>query len=137
MLWRTMYPANYIAADDLPDDKEFTWTISAVVAAEVELEYKGKRKKERKLIISFAKLDEEAKKKGETPKRYMPCKTVARVIGRAFGQDTDQWVGKKLTLFRTRGNYFGEEDMPCVRIQDPRGRLECVNGRYRSKQKDR
>lgn len=137
MLWRTMYPANYIAADDLPDGKEFTWTISAVSADDLEqVNDSGKKKKERKLIISFAELDAKAQKTGEPVKRYIPCKGVARVIGRAYGQDTKSWLEKQLTIFRTTGNYFGDKEMPCIRILDPRGKLECVRGRYRMKKRE-
>jgi hypothetical protein len=124
MLWRTMYPANYLAADDLPDGKDFTWTISAVAADDLEqVSDSDKRKKERKLVISFAELDAKAEKKGEKPKRYIPCKTVARLVGRAYGQDTESWLKKQLTLFRTTCTSFGDPETPCVRITDPRGRL--------------
>lgn len=122
MLWRTMFPANFISSDDLPDGKEFTWTISAVVGDDVrKITDKGKQKKERLLIISFAELEAKAEREGKPSKRYIPCKTVARLIGRTYGPEVKDWIEKPLTLFRTTCRAWGNPVEPCLRILDPSG----------------
>jgi hypothetical protein len=123
MLWRTMFPSAYIAADDLPEGREFTWHISAVVADDVQkVNDRGSSRKERKLIISFSELDAKAKKEGGEPKRYIPCKTVAKLIARAYGPETDAWIGKPVTVFREiLPQSFGEKNVPAIRARIPEG----------------
>ncbi len=52
----------------------------------------------------------------ETDKGLILNKTNARTIGLAHGNEMDEWTGKKVTLFATTCEAFGDR-VPCVRIR--------------------
>jgi hypothetical protein len=81
-----LYPSRFIKADHLLKGPQ-TYTIKSVVIQELESE-KGF---EKKAIVSFA----------ETEMDWV-CPTVNGVCLRAmFGDDLDDWVGKRVTLYAT------------------------------------
>jgi len=81
-----LYPSRFIKADHLLKGPQ-TYTIKSVVIQELESE-KGP---EKKAIVSFA----------ETEMDWV-CPTVNGVCLRAmFGDDLDDWIGKRVTLYAT------------------------------------
>lgn len=53
----------------------------------------------------------------ETDKGFILNKTNARSIGLSHGNEMDDWVGKKVTLFATSTDAFGKKNVPCVRVR--------------------
>jgi hypothetical protein len=47
-------------------------------------------------------------------------KTCARVIKKAFGPETDSWVGKRIELYPTTCESFGDV-VECIRVRIPNG----------------
>ena len=44
-------------------------------------------------------------------------KTNSRVIAGLLGSETDAWVGKKLTIYRSETS-FQDKTVPCIRVKD-------------------
>lgn len=93
-----MFPSRFIKAADL-QGKDATKTIRKVTLEELEREDKTK---ETKGIIEFA----------DAKKRLVLNKTNALSIKAMFGRETDNWIGKRITMFPTTFN-----DEPCIRIK--------------------
>ena len=53
----------------------------------------------------------------ETDKGFILNKTNARAIGLAYGNEMDNWTGKKITIYGTTCESFGEKNVPCVRVR--------------------
>ena len=100
--YRTMFDRDYIGAWDLKGDT--TVTISRVEAK--ELTAQGGRKS-KKPIVYFERAD----------KGFACNKTNAKTIAGMYGNDTEQWVGKKLTLFATQ-TQMGGETVDCIRVRN-------------------
>jgi len=86
------FPSNFLKAADL-DDKDVTVTIESVT-----LETIDKDEKDQKLIIAF---------KGKS-KKLVCNKTNAKTIEKLYGDDTDGWIGKKITLTPREVEFQGE-----------------------------
>jgi hypothetical protein len=87
------FPSNFLKADDL-NGKPVTLTIS-----NVEMESLGQGKdKESKLIVQF---------KG-TEKKLVCNKTNANTIGKLYGDDTDAWLGQRITIKPMEVEFQGE-----------------------------
>jgi hypothetical protein len=90
------FPSNFLKADDL-NGKPVTLTISSV-----EMETLGTGKdKESKLIVQF---------KG-TEKKLVCNKTNANTIGKLYGDDTDDWIGQRITIKPMEVEFQGEMKM--------------------------
>ena len=101
--WKKFFDKEYVGSWDL-EDGDRTVTISKVEAG--ELHNQSTNTKEKKPVLSF---------EGRSKKLVMNntnCKTVARL----YGNDTDDWVGKDITLFRSQCEVGGETD-DCVRVR--------------------
>ncbi|MDH6199232.1 hypothetical protein M2272_005900 [Mycobacterium frederiksbergense] len=71
----------------------------------VSAEWDGDNKKPAKLGVA------------EFPDRkFMPCKTVLRIIAGIWGKETDVWIGRKLTLYRDPDVKFGGDAVGGVRV---------------------
>ncbi len=100
--YRLMYPSEYLNAADL-HDAEVTVTIESIKVEEVP---GVDGKKAPKPVLRFAK----------TEKRWPLPKTCAKVIAAKYGNDTAGWVGKKVTLYPTTCQAFGQI-AECVRVK--------------------
>ena len=110
--WRSMFDRDYVGSWDL-GGKEHVVTISRVQAA--ELMAQGGRKS-KKPVIWF-----EGREKG------LACnKTNAKAIAGMYGNDTREWIGKRITIYPTT-THFGSETVDCIRVRptvpaEPRAR---------------
>lgn len=100
--FRSMYDRDYIYAFDL-GGRDVTARIARVEAG--TLTGSGGRKT-KKPVVYF-----EGKEKG-----LALCKTNAKTIAALYGNDTDKWVGRSITLFPTT-TQFGSETVDCIRIR--------------------
>jgi hypothetical protein len=100
--YRLMYPSEYLNAADLLG-KEFK-----VVIARVEMEevpgVDGQKKS--KPVVHFAK----------GHKRFPLPKTCAKVMAGKFGPNTEDWIGKTITVYPTTCQAFGQT-VECVRVR--------------------
>lgn len=117
--YRAMFDRDYIGAWDLPGD--VVVTISAVEAGELTGD-KGRRT--RKPIIRF-------EGKG---KALAGNKTNCKIIARLYGTNTDNWIGKRVTIYPTTTE-MGGETVDCVRVRPSapaKGRAAQTNGKAQS-----
>jgi hypothetical protein len=94
-----MYPSRYLRHSDL-GGREARVTIN-----DVTTELVGG---ERKNIMAFA---------GKN-KQLVLNKTNANTIMRAYGKQTDEWIGKDIILFATTVDFRGES-VPGIRVKVP------------------
>jgi hypothetical protein len=97
----TMFDNDYIKAFDLAG-KDVIVTIERVCAGEVS----NKTKKARKPLLYV---------KGQA-KPLVLNKTNAKVICQLYGKETDEWIGKRLTLYPTTVD-FGGETVEAIRVR--------------------
>lgn len=100
--FRSFFDRDYIASFDL-GGRDQVVTIRKVEGA--TLTGQGGRKT-RKPVLHF-----EGKEKG-----LALNKTNARTIAAMYSNDTDNWVGKRITLYPAE-TMFGSERMECIRVR--------------------
>lgn len=87
------FPSNYIKAADL-DDKDVTLVIKSIKMEELGTG----REKEEKPVIYFHR----------TEKGFVLNKTNAGTIEKLYGPETEQWIGKPITLCAKEVEFGGE-----------------------------
>src|SRR6516225_5724109 len=95
----TAFPSSYLKAADLLDGP--TRRIITKVAVK---DIRG----DRKVVMDFADDD----------KPLIVNKTNARTIARAYGSDTDRWIGKSIELVEALVDFQGSS-VPAVRVRIP------------------
>ncbi len=96
--------AEHLYAEDL-GGKEVVLTVKSVEREETT---DGRGGKVKKYTFRFA----------ETPKAYIPGIKVRRAIVAAVGSpDRHQIVGKRLILYPTTCDAFGQKECPCIRFR--------------------
>lgn len=94
------FPSAFLKTDDL-QGRQVTVTIESYSLEDVGDD-------EKKLVLHFA-----GKNRG------LVCnKTNAASISDIYGDEMDEWLGKRITLYPTKTNYAGRMT-PCIRIQEP------------------
>lgn len=111
MDYRSMFEGKYMGAWNLVDNegkkRDLTLTIARVAAEQIVGEG-GKQNK--KPLISF-------EPRGEfNPLPMVAGKTVAKTIAALYGNDTREWVGRKITLYATTTQVGGAEK-DCIRVR--------------------
>lgn len=53
---------------------------------------------------------------GDAGKPYKPCLSMRRVLAHAWGADSDNWLGKAMTLYRLGAVKFGDLEVGGIRI---------------------
>lgn len=103
--YRIMYPSEYLNAADLLEKSngEATLTIERVDIEDVPGTDGSKKPKP---VVRF---------KGAT-KRFPLPKTCAKKIAAEHGPKTEDWIGKKVTLYATTCMAFGQE-VECIRVR--------------------
>jgi hypothetical protein len=102
MDWRKYFTGEYIAAIEF-GDKQPTLTISGVKPVKVEEEGKPTKSK---AVITFKERD----------RPWLLNKTNAMCLAGMFGPDTDQWIGKRVTLLAVMVQ-VGKGREPGIRIK--------------------
>lgn len=101
--FRLLFPNDYIGSADLRG-KDVTKTIKAVIVEKLRM---TGGKSEKKPVVLFS----------DTPKKLVLNKTNAKLIAGQHGNDTEQWIGKKITLYPTT-TQFGLATVDCVRVRE-------------------
>lgn len=116
--YRGMFDRNFIGAWDL-EGRDVTLTISRVRAE--KLTAQGGRTN-RKPCIWFVGREE--------GKGFAVNKTNAKTIAGMYGNDTDGWVGKRITLYPTTTS-MGSDTVDCIRVRPkiPVDERRARNGR--------
>jgi hypothetical protein len=99
------FPGKYLKAGDLPEDTPVTVRMDRVEMEDVS----GKGKKEMKPVLFFI-----GKEKG-----VVLNKTNTNTISAAYGDDSENWHGKPIQIFRTETEYAGER-VDCIRMRVPK-----------------
>lgn len=100
--FRTMYDKDFIYAYDL-EGRDVTATIERVTAGEV-VGTGGKKSK--KPVVYFR----------GSQKGLALCVTNGRTIAALYGNKTEEWVGKRITMFPSQTS-FGGQTVDCIRIR--------------------
>lgn len=90
--------------------------------------------KDVELVIDSLKQDKITSETGETSECYLLSfqkakkamvlnKTNTKAIASHYGDETDDWKGKKITLYGTTCKSFGEI-VPCIRVRAKKGGLK-------------
>ncbi len=98
------YPSKTLKADDIQEDTTYT-------IREVQMEKLGSGDDaDTKPVVYFE----------EVEKGFVLNKTNASTIEKLHGDDTDDWIGKKITLFATEVDFQGRQTMAIrVRMRKP------------------
>jgi hypothetical protein len=97
----------YIEAEELPEGKDIDVTIESVRSANANDKGKDGKPITDKAFIRLAKVKKE----------WVLNATNAKSIRRQHGNDMDEWSGKKITIYRTTCNAFGDPNKPCIRVR--------------------
>jgi hypothetical protein len=95
-----LFPSKYLAAIDLNGNDHDVKIQSLTPSEEVG------QKKDKKPIVYF---------EGIT-KGLVLNKTNAKRIVKLYGNETDNWIGKTITLYPSECDY-GDETVPCIRVR--------------------
>lgn len=101
--WKSMMDKEFLYAFDLKG-RDVTLTIARVTAGEL----KNGNKKSKKPLCYFV----EPKDKRPLALNATNCKTIAKM----YGNDTDEWRGKRVTLYPTTTEMAGET-VECIRVR--------------------
>ncbi len=106
-----LYPSTYLKASDLPEEGQI-FTIKGV-----ELERMPNNGDE-KPVIYFT----------DAEKGLVCNVTNARVIGKLYGDDTDDWDGCKITLYPTEVSFQGDM-VEAIRVRSKKPKEAKANGK--------
>ncbi len=109
MDYELMFPSNYIKAADL-NGRDFSLTVTTVAIESLKM--RGGASKKRG-VMRFEK----------TEKGLVLNRTNGDTIAKLLGRDTEDWIGKRITLFPTTTK-FGRETVPCIRVRDTSAPVE-------------
>lgn len=110
--FRSFFDYKWVRAWDL-GGREVTVVIERVEAGILENKQAKKRDKAPILYLRGAK------------KPLALNKTNAKTIAGLYGNNTDAWIGKSITIYPTRTT-FGPDEVDCIRVrpQVPKGKAE-------------
>lgn len=112
MDYRLLYPTDYIGSADLLG-ADRTLTIRKIAKEKIQSK---DGKPEDKAVVWFDELKAKADKEGTKERRMVLNKTNAKVIAKLYGSEVDGWVGKRIVLYPTTAQAFGET-VDCIRIR--------------------
>lgn len=105
--WKSMVDREYLFAFDL-GGKDSTVEITRVIAGTL-ISTGGKKTK--KPLLYF-----KGKSGGEFERPLALNSTNAKTIASLYGNDTDAWVGRRITMYATQ-TQMGGETVDCIRIR--------------------
>lgn len=107
MKLRDLYPSRFLKADDIEEEGgEVRALIKGVKIEELQDPERGNQDKP---VLYFLRIE----------KGLVMNKTNAEIIGDAYGDDTDAWVGKEVLLVTEKVTAFGKT-APAIRVRVPR-----------------
>ena len=110
---RLLFPNEYLCAADMAG-KDVTLTISRLSQEALRTD-KGD---EDKWVLFFAEMEERHRQnKKKINKRLVLNKTNAKTIIKLYGTETNNWIGRAITIYATTCMAFGQQ-VDCVRIRD-------------------
>lgn len=104
MDYRLMFPTKYLKAADLKG-KDVVVTIRHVVAKEEMESAKGK---ENRPMLYFEETKAASQRDKTDEKRLVLNSTNGKTIAGLFGKETDNWIGKRITLTTAMVDAWGE-----------------------------
>jgi len=115
--WKTMYERNsqWLGSDDMGDDGTVTLTVARVEEARVESDTGTKRRP----IVHFR----------ENVRPWQPCITTCECMAAMYGDDTDGWSAKPVTLWWDPSVKFGRDTVGGVRVRGAPGLGRTVTAR--------
>lgn len=96
------FPSKFLKADDL-NDQDWTVTISKVTT---DLIGQGENAQQ-KLIVHFTEMD----------KGFVLNVTNAKTIAKLYGDDTDDWIGNRITIWPNHDVEFKGEIVSAIRVR--------------------
>lgn len=102
--WKSMTERDWLFAFDL-QGKDVTLTIDKVEAGQVT---GTGGKKSKKPVVHF--------REGQNKKPLALAVTNCKAIATLYGNETEDWVGKRITLYPTTTT-FGGEVVECIRVR--------------------
>jgi hypothetical protein len=104
--YRSLYDKDFIGAWDLKDDKDVTVTITKVIGG--NLTGQGGRKTKKPVIYMRG-----------TEKGFAVNATNGKTIAAMYGKHVEDWVGKRITLYKstTRDPSGGDQEVECIRVR--------------------
>ena len=112
MDFRLLFPSLYLGAADL-HGKDATLTIRRIIVEELKTD----RGDEKKPVIYFEETAAKAAKSGDKEKRIVLNKTNATAIAFLYGNEIDDWTGKRITIYPTKAQAFGKI-VDCIRVRE-------------------
>lgn len=109
---RLLFPTLYLAAADL-NGNDVPLTIAALEVEELRVKDGDS---EHRPVLYFEETKARAKGNPKKEKRLVLNKTNAMTIAKMYGTETDNWVGKRITLYPTEVFAFGETK-ECIRVR--------------------
>ena len=109
---RLLFPNLYLSAAHFAQDG--TLTIARVSVEDL----KTANSTERKPVLYFHETHAKALQNGDASKekRLVLNKTNAKAIAGLYGWETNEWAGKRITLYATQCQAFGET-VDCIRVR--------------------
>jgi hypothetical protein len=99
---------SYLEAEELPEGKDIEVTIEAYRLGNANDKGKDGKPITDKAFIRLKNVKKE----------LVLNATNAKSIRRALGEnEMDDWIGKKVTIYRTTCNAFGDPKTPCIRVR--------------------
>ena len=112
---RLLFPSRYLCAADF-DGKDVDLTITSIRPESLRTEAGD----EFKHVVRFKEVDAKAEASGSEPKRLVLNETCAMAIAAIHGNEVNDWAGKKITLYPTTCQAFGET-VECIRVRPAKG----------------
>lgn len=120
MHYKLMFPKQYLAAHEL-QGKDVTLTICDLGTESM----KSDKGEEEKWCLYFKEMEERNRRdKKKINKRLVLNVTNANVIAGLYGNETKEWVGKRITLYATQCQAFGKT-ADCIRIRDRKPKADA------------
>ena len=111
MHFRKLHPSEYLGAHDL-NGKDAILTILSVSIETLKTD----RGDEQKPVMRFEETKAVAEKNRSKEQRMVLNKTNAKTIADLHGSEVNDWAGKRITLFPTTCQSFGDT-VECVRVR--------------------
>lgn len=111
---RLLFPSLYLSAPDFRG-RDAVLTISHVVVEDLQTN----RGTEKKPVVFFEETRAKAKATGAKERRLVLNRTNAKAIASIYGFELDNWKGKRITLYPTQCEAFGET-VDCIRVRKER-----------------